>query len=152
MQALLLVVELALVDDDARRDLARGRAATAQSDEGANFVAAKAVDGSAAYGAGLTYWGAGPLPQWWQVDLGSAYALSNVAVTNYADGTRYYQYTVSGSTDGVTWTPLASKSNTAVATWQGDSYAVTGVARYIRVTVTLNSANTSGHLANVTVR
>lgn len=133
-------------------NLAQNKTTTAQSDEGASFTADKATDGAAQYGAGLTYWGAGPLPQWWQVDLGKAYSLSFVNITNYADGSRYYRYTVEGSINGTTWSTLAQKSNSSVATWQGDNYAVTGVARYVRVTVTLNSANTSGHLANVTIR
>ncbi|WP_426625309.1 discoidin domain-containing protein [Leifsonia sp. McL0607] len=141
-----------VVDGTAVTDLARSKAATAQSDEGTTFAADKAVDGSAPYLSNLSYWGAGPLPQWWQVDLGSAYSLSSVSITNYADGVRYYQYTVEGSTDGTTWSTLAQKADNTVATWQGDIYPVTGVARYIRVTVTYNSANTSGHLSNVTIR
>lgn len=141
-----------VVDGTAVGDLAHAKTATAQSDEGSNFAADKAVDGLAPWGSDLTYWGAGPLPQWWQVDLGKAYALSSVNVTNFADGTRYYRYQVDGSVDGTTWSTLAQKSDTAAATWQGDDYPVVGVARFVRVTVTYNSANTSGHLANVTIR
>lgn len=89
---------------------------------------------------------------WWQVDLQGVYSLSSVVVRNYVDGSRYYHYYVRGSLDGVTWSaPIAWKFDNAAASDPGDTTLVTGVARYVRVNLVANSANSSVHLTNVEV-
>ncbi|MEU7000611.1 discoidin domain-containing protein [Nonomuraea sp. NPDC046570] len=126
-------------------NLALDKPATAQSSE-PGATPERAVDSNTG-----SYWAAGPLPQWWQVDLQNVYDLSNVTITNYADGTRYYRYNIQASTDGTTWTTIATKNNDTRATTTGDSYALTTTARYLRVNMTFNSANPSGHITNFTV-
>ncbi|MEU1881087.1 discoidin domain-containing protein [Streptosporangium sp. NPDC020072] len=126
-------------------NLALNKPATAQSSE-AGHPAGMAVDADAG-----SYWATWPLPGWWQVDLQDVYRLSNVTVTNYyADG-RYYKYDVQVSTDGTTWTTVGTKNTTTPATSAGDSYPLATTARYVRVNVTANSANPSGHITNVVV-
>ncbi|MEY9894390.1 hypothetical protein ABIA31_008076 [Catenulispora sp. MAP5-51] len=125
-------------------NLALNKPATAQSNE-AGHPASLAVDGDP---SNNSYWAAGPYSQWWQVDLQGLYNVNNVAVTTYNDGTRYYQYNIQASTDGATWTTIATKNTTAVATSAGDSYPVNVQARYLRVNMTYNSANTSVHIDN----
>ncbi|RZU15821.1 ricin-type beta-trefoil lectin protein [Kribbella rubisoli] len=125
-------------------DLAQFKPATARSEQGVN-TADLAVDGDPD-----TYWSADPYPQWWQVDLLGVHSINNVAVTNYADGTRYYKYNIQASTDGTNWTTIATKETTTPATRAGDSYPVEVQARYLRVNVTYNSDNTGVHITNFT--
>ncbi|WP_204070726.1 discoidin domain-containing protein, partial [Sphaerisporangium krabiense] len=134
-----------IVNGQKAPNLALGKPATAQSSEGGH-TPDKAVDTDPA-----SYWAAGPVPQWWQVDLQATYQLSNVTVTNYHGDTRSYQYNIQASTDGTTWTTIATKSGTTPATSAGDSHAVNAQARYLRVTITSNSANTSAHITNMVV-
>ncbi|MBR7836769.1 discoidin domain-containing protein [Actinospica durhamensis] len=125
-------------------DVAFNKPATAESSQGAN-TPNLAVDDDP---SNNSYWGADPAPQWWQVDLGSNYNIDDVTITNYVDGVRYYQYNIQASTDGSTWTTIATKSNDNVATSAGDSYPVSVTARYLRVNMTSDSANTGVHIAN----
>ncbi|WP_157435940.1 discoidin domain-containing protein [Actinospica robiniae] len=125
-------------------DVAFNKTATAESSQ-AGHAPGMAVDDDP---SSESYWSADPAPQWWQVDLGSNYNLDDVTITNYVDGTRYYDYNIQASTDGVTWTTIATKNNDTVATSSGDSYAVSVAARYLRVNMASDSANTGVHIAN----
>jgi hypothetical protein len=100
------------------------------------------------------YWGAPLSPAgnaWWQVDLQNTYRISLVNVRNWVDGTRYYQYQVRGSTDGVTFFPLGLKAGTSIATDAGDQFPADAVVRYVRVDLYHNSANSEVHLTDVRV-
>lgn len=95
---------------------------------------------------------AGGQDAWWQVDLGDTYSLSQIVNRNYVDGSRYYHYYVRTSLDGEHWSaPIAWKYNNAPASAAGETFAVTGVARYVRVNIIHNSANSSAHLTNFEV-
>lgn len=101
-----------------------------------------------------TYWGAPLSPAgnaWWQVDLQATYRISQVDVRNWVDGTRYYQYQVRGSLDGVNFFPLGLKASTSIATDAGDAFPVDAVVRYVRVDLYHNSANSAVHLTDVRV-
>ncbi|WP_377271692.1 discoidin domain-containing protein [Peterkaempfera sp. SMS 1(5)a] len=126
------------------QNVALGKPATAQSTQGTHS-ASLAVD---SIPDNSSYWSADPAPEWWQVDLQADYNLSSIVVTNYVDGTRSYQYNVQASTDGVTWTTIATKGSTSVATSAGDVLSVSTTARYLRVNMTHDSANTGVHIAN----
>lgn len=97
------------------------------------------------------YWGSGPAPQWWQVDLEKVHTLGRIRVWPYWDGRRYYQYTVEISEDGRSWTQVADMSrNTTPHTAAGDEHRFKPTpARYIKVTMTRNSANPIMHLVEV---
>jgi hypothetical protein len=97
------------------------------------------------------YWG-GPLgPTWWQVDLGTASAVSAVNIRNYVDGTRYYNYRLLGSLDGTHWFRLGGRFGTAPVVDAGDTFRTEATARYVRVEGLSNSANNTFHLTEVTV-
>lgn len=94
------------------------------------------------------WWGASPYPQWWRVDLGSAYDLSKLVVITYYDGTRYYRYDIQGSLDGNTWSTLVDfNTNSTPATSAGNTFNLSGqTARYLRVNMNYNSANVGVHI------
>jgi len=114
-------------------DLAAGKPATASSDNGASYTAAKAVDGDA-----NTYWCAsGPSqPQWLQIDLQGRKEIDGVVTTFYGADT--WNYWVQGSNDQQNWTTLSNHSGLA-STRYTDS--VFGSYRYVRIRVLGAPAN-----------
>jgi hypothetical protein len=100
---------------------------------------------------GGSYWSADPYPQWVIITLPALARIDSLQVNTYVDGTRYYQYKIEISLDKSSWTQVVDMSaNTQPATLQGVSHAITPAnARYIRVTMLRNSANTGVHLYEV---
>lgn len=94
------------------------------------YEGAAAVDGSAEY----TYWVANSasLPQWLQVDLGSAYGITQVKTIFFADD--LWKYKIEGSADSTTWTVLSDHTVSGVAAKIADDY-LTGVYRFIKITI-----------------
>lgn len=90
---------------------------------------------------------------WWQVDLEEPTEVGRVVVVGYFGDSRHYGFTVEGSMDGIAWQRLADRrGNTEAATKDGHSCAFAPqTVRYLRVTVTSNSANTGRHLVEVMV-
>jgi hypothetical protein len=88
-----------------------------------------------------------------QVDLERAANVTRIQVYPYWDSGRYYQYTVEVSTDGKAWTQVADRSqNTRPATPEGDTIELAArPVRFVRVTLTHNSANPSVHLVELRV-
>ena len=100
------------------------------------------------------YWGtnamitSGKLPQWLQLDLGTQTTISQITTHFYDGDTRTYTYYIQASTDGSNW-------NTIVPTKTGSS-TVTDTfnqvtARYIKITVTGNTANLAAHIVEIRV-
>ena len=84
------------------------------------------------------------------IDLGSMYALDYVSVMAYVSSSRYYQYELHTSTDGVNYTEFGVKNDTVTADIRTDFNKSTPVnARYLKVIGTLNSANSGFHLTEV---
>ena len=97
------------------------------------------------------FWDGGLYPSAAIIDLNGYYDLSNVnVITYYGDG-RYYYFTVETSVDGRTWTVAGSKTDNTVADASGTDIETHATARYVKVTITLNSKNTSAHLVEVSV-
>lgn len=118
---------------------------TTSSNDGQGSVPSRANDGDS---TNATYWDS-VYPSWWKVDLQAEYNLNGIVVRNYVDGTRYYQYTVEGSLDDITYTNIATKSSVSPATDEGDIYSGLSVtARYLRVNMTFHSANPGAHIAD----
>ncbi|MFL0088596.1 discoidin domain-containing protein [Tenacibaculum maritimum] len=94
------------------------------------------------------YWAASSYPQSWQVDLGDLYEVNKIILTTYYDGKRYYQYDIEGSIDGVNWKKIVDYSkNTRIATEAGDTFDISNEeARYLKVNMKHNTANTSVHI------
>ncbi|MCY3022435.1 MAG: alpha-N-acetylglucosaminidase C-terminal domain-containing protein [Planctomycetota bacterium] len=88
---------------------------------------------------------------WWQVDLEQPATVGRVVVVLYYGDRRHYGFKVETSNDGKTWDMAADRrDNTELSTAAGHTcqFAPRQV-RYIRVTVTSNSANTGRHLVEV---
>jgi|WetSurMetagenome_2_1015567.scaffolds.fasta_scaffold00011_28 hypothetical protein len=128
-------------------NIALNKPATSQSVDGAN-VASRANDSD---GTNASFWAAYPYPRWWMVDLGDNYAITSVVIRNYVWNSRYYQYNIESSLDGITFTRIAEKTNTTPATDAGDAYDISVTARYLRVNLTYNSANSGVHISDFRV-
>jgi hypothetical protein len=91
-----------------------------------------------------------PAP-WWQVDLGTETTVGRVTVVAFYGDKRSYGFTVEGSADGRAWTLLADRrQNTEPSTRDGYTCVWNPRhVRFLRVTVTANSANTGRHLVEV---
>ncbi len=81
-------------------------------------------------------WGAstGSYPQWWRVDLGASYALTNVTIYWYDASSRYYQYKIEVSSDDSSYTTVVDKTGNTTKANTSDNFSATG--RYVRITVT----------------
>ena len=100
---------------------------------------------------GPDYWGTNSvlrLPQWLQLDLGGQIGIGQV-VTHFYDGdSRVYTYFIQVSADGSSWsTVVSSKTGSSIVT---DTFNQV-MARYVRITVTGNTANLAAHIEEVRV-
>jgi len=88
---------------------------------------------------------------WWQVDLEKPATVGRVVIVGYYGDPRHYGFTIEASNDGKSWDTLADRrDNTELSTANGYSCAFAPrMLRYIRVTLTHNSANTGRHLVEV---
>ena len=114
--------------------------ASCSSYNGALYAAGKAIDGVESTS---NFWGTSAslgLPQWLQLDYGSQVSINQI-VTHFYDGdSRTYTYHVDVSVDGSSWNSVVSaKSGKGIIT---DGFSDV-VDRYVRITVTGNTANTA---------
>ncbi len=117
--------------------LSTGRPVAASS---ALQPATNAVDGNAG-----TRWESahGVTPSWISVDLGTSKALSQVVIDWEAANAG--SYTVEGSNDNTSWTPLKSFTGGAFGT-RTDTNNVSGTYRYVRINCTaLSTGNSWGY-------
>ncbi len=122
--------------------------ATASSFNGGSYGPLNAIDGVE---SNSNYWGTAAvfgLPQWLKIDLGFAASISQV-VTHFYDGNaRTYTYYIEVSADGSSWTPVVStRTGSGIVT---DTFSQV-YARYVRITVTGNTANTAAHIEEIKV-
>lgn len=92
-----------------------------------------------------------PGPAWWQVDLQAPTTVGRVVVVGYYGDARHYGFTVESSLDGKNWHMVADqRDNAEPSTAEGITvqFAPRPV-RYLRVTQTVNSANSGRHLVEV---
>jgi alpha-N-acetylglucosaminidase len=92
-----------------------------------------------------------PGDAWWRVDLEKPVTVGRVKIIFYYGDERTYGFTVEGSADGKTWETLADRrDNREPSTAAGLTCAFPPRAlRYLKVTVTRNSANSGRHLVEV---
>jgi hypothetical protein len=116
-----------VIDPD---NIAYGKPASASSEESGNGA------GNGNDGMTGTRWCAtdGNTGQWWKVDLGQEYTVTEVKVHfEFADS---YQYVIEGSVDNSSWSTLVDARN-ATSTAQIRTHSVTNVrVRYVRITYT----------------
>jgi alpha-N-acetylglucosaminidase len=88
---------------------------------------------------------------WWQVDFEKPTTIGRVVVVGYYGDQRHYAFTVEFSEDGRRWDLVADRrDNREPATAEGYTCVFPArTVRYLRVTQTLNSANTGRHLVEV---
>jgi alpha-N-acetylglucosaminidase len=88
---------------------------------------------------------------WWQVDFEKPTQVGCVIVVGYYGDKRHYGFTIDGSLDGKAWTRLADRrDNAEPSTKSGYECKFNPVQiRYLRITMTANSANTGRHLVEV---
>ncbi|MFF3503356.1 discoidin domain-containing protein [Streptomyces sp. NPDC003247] len=86
-------------------------------------------------GDSSSYFKPAAVPFDWTVDLGSAQELSRIDISwrAYNGSETYAGYTVSGSTDGTSWTTLTDRSDNTVVGFTSD--ALNGTCRYVRLSV-----------------
>ncbi len=113
-------------------NVALNQAATGSTDQPPN------VYGSAVDGNTTTRWSAsdGSFPQYWQVNLGSVRTLSRVDLNGYTAASRYYQYSILTSTDGINWTTQINKSANTTAGLTSDAFTAPVTAQYVIISVT----------------
>lgn len=109
--------------------LSQGKPITASSFEVVN-PATNANDGKMD-----TRWAAGSakFPQWWQVDLGSAYDLGKVEITWFKNDARAYKYKIEISSDGNSFDTVVDKTKNEKKGVTTD--VISGKGRYVKVTV-----------------
>ncbi len=125
--------------------ISEGKTPTAEATSGSN-VPGLAIDSSA-----TTYWDGGSAPKWWKLDLHEKHDITKINITNYYDDSRYYNYIIETSNDNISWTKIAEKTDTNLATEKGETYIVDTSARYLRVTMTYGSAGNYVHIRDFKV-
>ncbi|MCM4076251.1 galactose-binding domain-containing protein [Paractinoplanes hotanensis] len=132
-------------------DLARGKP-TSSSGQAQAYGPGHAVDGDAG-----TYWESAnnAFPQWIQVDLGSATAVSRVVLKLPSGwGARSQTVAVATSTNGTAFSTFSAAAARAFEPAAGNTVTVDGSsvqARYVRVTVTANTGWPAGQLSALEV-
>ena len=121
---------------------------TASSYNGLAYNPGMAIDGTPSTS---NYWDSGSsngLPQWLTLDLWNLTTINQVT-THFYDGTsRAYTYYIQVSADGSSWTTVVpTKSGSGVVT---DTFAPVE-ARFVKITVTGNSANTAAQIEQISV-
>lgn len=117
-----------------QENIALSKQASAESQQAEN-PASGGNDGNAS-----TRWCAdsGEFPQTWVVDLGKPYDLTGIKIL--WEQSQAYGYKIDGSLDNQSWEQLVDqRNNTAVA--QCSKEAISGKARYLKITVTNVSGN-----------
>lgn len=116
--------EVSVTPASAPGALSQGKPATASSVQAAAYPAANAVDGNLS-----TRWSSAfSDPQWLEVDLGAAHAISQVVLSWEAAYATAFQ--IQASADGTTWTTIYSTTTGPGGT---QTLNVTGSGRYVRM-------------------
>jgi hypothetical protein len=134
-------------------NLAAGKP-TSQSGQSQTYGSGNVTDGNAS-----SYWESvnNAWPQWVQVDLGSSQSVSRIVLklppaTSWA--TRTQTLSLTGSTDGTTFTTLTASAAYTFNPATGNTVTITfpaGTARYLRATFTANTGWPAGQLSEFEV-
>jgi hypothetical protein len=127
---------------------------TSSSADQGGFPSANATDGDA-----NTYWESAnnAFPQWVQVDLGQAISIGKVVLKlppSTAWGARTQTLSVQGSTNGTSFTTLASGTYSFDPNNGGNSVTITfttATERYVRINVTANTGWPAGQISELEV-
>lgn len=151
------IVEVKVYGNDAA-NLALGRPVTSSGTDTSAASSASSKDAQINDGDRTTYWDAGKYAErpWAVVDLEKECWIDAVNVITYWMRTdkRYYYYEVETSLDGKNFTPLYAKTEgTDASTSKGERHDLEApvLARYVKLTGTYDSANSSFHLNELQV-
>ena len=99
-------------------------------------------------GISSNYWDGGPAPSSFVVDLETGCLIQSIKAITYYGDSRYYHYSIQASMDGKNYTTVAIKDDNSLSTSAGNTFEFEEPvhARYIRVSMTKNSANPSVHM------
>jgi len=98
------------------------------------------------------HWDGGVAPAYVTVDLKGYYRVSGINLVTYYDGKRSYRFAVSVSVDRKNFKTVAVQVDDIKATEEGYTLSFPETtARYVRVTMTHNTANASVHIAELAV-
>ena len=123
-------------------NVALGKDVTANSGQPSVIVNGLIMEESgAAAGWPTSYWDGGSAPSFFIIDLGKFYEIKEFVAYPFWDkggSDRYYNYVIYTSTDGITFTEAASKTDTTAETPEGTKYALEELikARYVKVEMT----------------
>jgi len=137
------------------------QAATADSQVAVSSATASSYDGSHTPNIAINgdestwdYWGTnamtstGKLPQWLQLDLGTQTSINQITTHFYDGDSRTYTYYIQTSTDGSNWnTIVPTKTGSSIVT---DTFTQT-TARYLKITITGNTANLAAHIIEIKI-
>lgn len=99
-----------------------------------------------------TYWDGGECPTALVLDLEADYEISKIKVVPYyAESGRVYRFNVYYSTDGTNYTLYGAKDGNEPTTSNGFTFNKDVEARYVKVEMTYNSSNPSGHINELMV-
>jgi hypothetical protein len=132
-------------------DLAAGKA-TSESSHNQTYASGNVTDGNQA-----SYWESAnnAFPQWVQVDLGASQSVARVVLKLPATwGQRSQTLSLSGSTDGTTFSTLKASAAYSFDPATGDTVTISFLAtttRYLRATVTANTGWPAGQLSSFEV-
>ncbi len=125
---------------------------------GQSVVSNGGDESSASYAVdGITsekqWWAGNPFPAHITVDLVRETSVKKFKVLFYHDDNRYYQYLIQTSTDGLIYTTVVDQSaNKTLVSPTPFEHNISPVsARFVRLVVTRNSANTSVHVKELEV-
>lgn len=122
-----------------------GTSVTDSTDDG--NVAANAVDGNLA-----TRWSASGDPQWLQLDLGATKNVSALKIAFYVGDTRVSNFDIQTSTNGTSWTTIASGLHSSGSSTALETFDVPDTsARYVRYNGHGNSVNAWNSVTEVEV-
>ena len=113
-------------------------------------VPENAVDGDITNESG---WHSSSSGQWFQFDLEKIETIDRIKLYTYYDNHRHYRYFIEVSTDGKSFTEVVDqRGNTLPSSSQGVEHTFNPIkARYVRVTMTYNSANPGVHINELMV-
>ena len=94
------------------------------------------------------YWDGGVAPQSFMIDLGAGYFVDLMKAYPFTDGSRIYEYTIESSLDGYEFTKLFERTRDLGPAYAAETFKLEEPAemRFVRVTMTYNSANPSVHM------
>ena len=94
------------------------------------------------------YWDGGEAPQSFTIDLGAGYFVDMMKAYPYTGDGRTYLYTIEASLDGTSYTKLFERTEDMGPAYAGETFELEEAMemRFVRVTMTHNSANASVHM------